>query len=292
MDVVMFHSGEKLPDYLESNFKQLRLFNPTVTVYFITDRKFFSNSLFMKYEITPIDKDTFYSDKVRHFEMLYERNSSDFWTIAATRLIYMENFIQKYNLREVYHFENDVLLYYDLKQYHPIFKRLFRNMAITMGGPDKAMTGLLYIQSYKPLVRMTQFFLDVLKEYGVKGVKNVYKMDMVNEMTLMKAYSMESVELEGLPILPFGEWAGHYSDFHSIFDPASWGQFVGGTRSEGPGAKPTDHYIGRLLIQHPEYQVIWKEQNNVNVPYFKFDGEEVKINNLHIHSKELHKYLS
>lgn len=292
MNIVMFHSGKELPSFLECNFKQLRLFNPSIIVYFITDQEHLRSPLFEMYSIRPVNKDSFYSDKIRHFELLYGRGANDFWTITATRLIYIENFMQQYNLREVYHFENDVLIYFDFRDYNSTFRKLFQNMAITVGGPDKAMTGLFYIRSYKPLCKMTQFFLNILKEYGVKGIKNRYKMDMVNEMTLMKAYASESVELEGLPTMPFGEYATHYPNFHSLFDPASWGQYVGGTMSEGPGAKPTDHFIGKLLLSHPEYSVIWKSEKDRALPYFKYDGEEIRINNLHIHSKNLHKYLS
>jgi hypothetical protein len=116
---------------------------------------------------------------------------------------------------------------------------------------------------------------------------------MVNEMTLMRIYSKEYPELmKFLPILPFGDYSENYDEFNSLFDPASYGQYVGGTMNGVPGAKPQDHYIGRLLEQHPDYTVVWKQEKQGRVPYFKYDGQEVKINNLHIHSKNLNLYVS
>jgi hypothetical protein len=115
---------------------------------------------------------------------------------------------------------------------------------------------------------------------------------MVNEMFLMRQYGLDfSWRLQNLPTMPFGEFSENINLFNSLFDPASYGQFVGGTRSEGPGAKPQDHYIGRWLTEKPEHTISWREENGRRIPYLNYRNG-VKINNLHIHSKNLHKYMS
>ncbi len=117
---------------------------------------------------------------------------------------------------------------------------------------------------------------------------------MVNEMSLIKFYGVEKGDeyVSDLPILPFGEHCKHFIYFNSIFDPATWGQLVGGTRVEVPGHKPQDHYIGVLLKDNPNWFVEWKIENELKIPYFNKDGELFKINNLHIHSKNLNLYVS
>jgi len=288
MRVVMFHSVGQLPAWLEDNFKQFRLFNADVPVYFLTDYLLMNDPLFEKYGIISVNKDDYYSNKIAEFESLFHRPSNDFWTIAATRLIYIENFMKARAMTDVYHFENDVLVYYELSAHHREFKK-FPNIAITVGGPDKCMTGFSFFKNHKGLFNMTEFFIDVLHEQGLEGVKKVYHLDMVNEMTLMRAYSYENPSAFAfLPTIPNGE----VNEFNSLFDPASWGQFVGGTQGEGPGAKPKDHYIGLVLRDNPRYTVIWKQEIQGRVPYFKYDENEIKINNLHIHSKNLHLYMS
>lgn len=293
MDIVLFHSGKELPKFLEYTFRQIRLFNPTITIYFLTDCEHLDNVVFVKYGVLTVLKDTHHSDKITELESLYNHKSYDFWTITMTRLIYIENFIHAYKLKNVYHFENDVLLYYDLSVYHRLFTNLYKTLSITTGGQDKSMTGFLFIKTWRALADMTQFFIDTLHKYGIKETMLMYKMDMVNEMTLMRVYGKERTSLSNLPILPYGEFSDNYEKFNSIFDPASWGQFVGGTTDGIVGAKPKDHYIGQELLSHPEYTVIWKrDTKDRNIPYFKFNGSEVKINNLHIHSKNLSKYTS
>ena len=293
INLVMFHSG-LLPDFIEYNFKQIRFFNPDVRVYFLTDSNLVDNDIFGRYDIIALNKDLFYSDKVKQFESCFNYSSTDFWTLAATRLIYIEKFLKDYNLENVYHFENDVLLYYNLEDHHVKFMNFYKNIAITTGGPDKSMTGFMFIKDYNSLSMMTNFFVDTLKTYGVRGTMAKYPMDMVNEMSLMKFYGVEKGDdfICNLPTLPFGDYSKYFNSFNSIFDPASWGQFVGGTRVDGPGAKPQDHYIGVLLKENPNWFVQWKKEDDLNVPFFNKDGELTKINNLHIHSKNLKNYLS
>jgi hypothetical protein len=288
----MFHSGKSLPSFLECNFSQLRLFNPDIEVYFLTDRIHFDAAIFNTYNIQLVDKDKYLTDDIYTFQTLFGRGENDFWTITTTRLIYIANFLKEKNLHDVLHFENDVLIYTDLNKIQQTCSMLYKSLAITVGGPDKAMTGMMFIKSPKALSHFTFYILNLLKKFRVKDIKKQYGMDMVNEMTLLRIYMKEYPELlVTLPIMPFGEYSSHYDKFNSIFDPASWGQYVGGTLDGIPGAKPDDHYIGLLLRECPEYDVVWRwDDEKRKIPYFRFNKQEVKINNLHIHSKNLHLY--
>lgn len=294
INLVLFHSGDILPNFIEYTFKQVRFFNPDINVYFLTDTHLLKNSLYEKYNIKTLDKKNFYSDKISEFESYFNYNSNNFWTLAATRLIYLENFLKKNDLSNVYHFENDILLYYNLFEHHDKFKTFYKNIAITTGGPDKSMTGFMFIKNSVSLSLLTQYFIDILKKYGINGTINKYKMDMVNEMSLMKFYGIDKglEYISNLPILPSGEYSEHFEHFDSLFDPASWGQFVGGTRIEGPGAKPQDHYIGVKLRENLNWFIEWKNIDNLRIPYLNINGNLIKINNLHIHSKNLYKYIS
>jgi len=294
INLVLFHSGGEIPSFLEYNFRQVRFFNPNIRIYFLTDKNLLVNNIFNKYNVIALDKDFFISCKIKQFESYFNYGSNNFWTLAATRLIYIENFLKSYKLENIYHFENDVLLYYNLEEQHEKFINFYKNIAITTGGPDKSMTGFMFIKNYNSLSMLTDFFINTLQTHGINGTINKYHMDMVNEMSLMKFYGVEKGYdyIHNLPILPFGEYSEHFIDFKSIFDPASWGQFVGGTRVEGPGAKPQDHYIGVLLKQNPIWNVQWQIESGLNVPFFNKDGFLTKINNLHIHSKNLKQYIS
>jgi len=76
MDTVMFHTGNELPSFLECAFRQFRLFNPESNVYFLTDQEYVNNNIFKKYHILAVDKDMFYSDKIKRFESHFKDRKS------------------------------------------------------------------------------------------------------------------------------------------------------------------------------------------------------------------------
>ena len=282
-------SGPALPPYIEHCIAQYLLFNDG-PIYVLTDSVNIPH-LKQRRQVIPVALEDYASDKVARFNALYNYAPHNFWTVAATRLIYLENFLRDNGLEHVYHFENDVLVYFDISEYHHVFRQLYQHLAITPGGPDKCMTGFVYINNAQSLAGMTDFFIETLEQLGIEGTKKQYGLDMVHEMGLIKAYSIEhGSRLAFLPILPFGKFSQHYGDFGAIFDPAGWGQFVGGTREEGPGAKCL--YIGDVLKQHPSYTVTWEVEDGLRCPYFSYDGNLVKINTLHIHSKNLSAFMS
>jgi hypothetical protein len=122
-----------------------------------------------------------------------------------------------------------------------------------------------------------------------------FKVDMINEMSLLYIYSLHFNEkyLDFFPILPVGKYSKNLEVFNSIFDPASYGQFVGGTPKAAGGALPgfldNNHFIGNEMIKNRDkYAVIWDD----DIPYLKYVNTLYRINNLHIHSKLLEDFVN
>ncbi len=290
MNVILFHQGcegpfikgTKPPDYLGDCLRQYSMFNED-KVYVITDR-INLKALDRYSQVISVALEDCYSDKVGQLISLYDHPERNFWTVALTRFAYIEQFMKAAGLQHVYHFENDILIYFELAKFHETFKKLYKNLAVTPGGPGKCMTGFIYINDHRSLAHMTDFFINLLTRLSELEIRGRYSCDMVHEMSLMAAYRREAGPycMAHLPILPFGEFSEHFDKFNSVFDPATYGQFVGGTRTEGPGVKPPDQYVGRLLAANPQYGVGWSVENGLKVPYFSHSGGLVRINNLHI----------
>ena len=280
------------PDYLGDCVRQYSIFNKD-KIYILTDRE---NVIHLKRypQVIPVALEDYYSDKIAKLCSLYGHPEKDFWAASLLRFVYLENFMWENGLQHVCHFENDVLVYFNISDFRQTFNRLYENIAITPGGPTKNMTGFMYISNYRSLECMTDFFIDVLTELGEEGIRGKYDCDMVHEMSLMAAYRKEAgpYNMAYLPILPFGEFSWHFDKFNAIFDPASWGQLVGGSRTEGPGVKAPDHHIGQLLRANPHYSVVWRTKEGLKLPYFDYNNKLVRINNLHIHSKNLKAFMS
>lgn len=277
----------ELPSYIDDCVKQIRVFNDC-NLYLVTDANVDSNFI-KKYNINIIDISNIKLDKLNKFYSFFNRGS--FWAVAVARFYYIEWLMKEYNIEDVIHIENDVLLYHNVNSYQNIFK----NMAITIGGDGKCMTGYFYIKSYKSIKHMNNFFIEIYETNNLQQLIGKFNIkSMINEMVLLYLYSKEYGKkfLDYFPILPYGEHSYNYNHFKSVFDPASYGQYVGGSRTEGPGVKPSDHYIGQEFINNSTYDVKFEYINNLKVPYFYYDNNRVFINNLHIHSKKLNKYLS
>ena len=120
-----------------------------------------------------------------------------------------------------------------------------------------------------------------LKDYQFKYNKN----KVLNEMRILSIISNENdgliSELETLP----------YGQDDVIFDPASYGQFLGGTHQ-----KPKRFYrINFATQQHTVGTEIISKRIKTkfvnSTPYVVSElGDKVELVNLHIHSKELQKF--
>lgn len=297
MTAILTHQGctgpyiasTRPPAHLTACIEQYQLFNYG-DLHILTDRENLQH-LPERAFVYPHAIEDYHSPKIDYFVELYGRGPLDFWTVTFTRLMYIENFMAAYSLFGVCEFANDVLIYFDISKFDPVFKRLYPGIAVTPCGPQHTLDGFMYINDPLALAKMTSFFINTLEDFGIEGIKRQYGYDMVNEMTMMHLYS-EQVGIPGLPIMPWGKFSENFDEFGALFDPATWGQYVGGTRTAGPGIKPQNHYIGLMLNECPQYGVVWQVENGLRVPYFSHDGELTKINNLHIHSKNMGLYMS
>lgn len=293
MAIILYHAGNTLPIHIPDMLNQLRFWNPTERIIFLASRTVRGHECFSRNKITFLNRETLRTKKVDNFLKHWGRKEDDFWTVTATRFFYISECMRVFGIQSVFHTENDVLVYHDGEKYRNLFQTLVPYMAITPGGPDKCMTGWMFIRNYMALDEMLEWWTSLLSRHSHKEIKKRFETDMVNEMSLLKIYMNNSPKLIPLPILPFGDYSNMFVYFNSVFDPASYGQLVGGTREGVPGAKPKDHYIGQYFLNNPMSHVVFRLENNCKVPYLQWTVDDsVRINNLHIHSKQLYKYVS
>jgi len=262
-------------------------------LYILTDRE--NIQYLPKHDrVIPAALEDYYSDKIDRFHNAYEHGIRNFWTVVATRFIYLENFLRNNGLQNIYHFDNDVLLYFDLAEHHDTFQRLCSEIAITPENSIQASGGFMYFDGYKALARMTNFFVEELEQHGEGGLREKYGINVITEMVLINEYKRRYKDrVLYLPIAPFGEGSSGFNEFESIFDPVSWGQFLDGTpHGDPPPFCVPRACIGRMLIANPDYTIVWKTENGLRCPYLSYDGNLAKFNNLHIHSKNLAAFMS
>lgn len=299
-DVVLVHIGctsgpfvttFRPPEWLWHCVQQYFTFNDG-PIYILTDRE--NIPYLPKHDkIVPAALEDYHSSKIGRFHAVYEHGMRDFWTAAATRFFCLESFMQDNDLRHICHFDNDVLVYFNLADYHDTFQRLYPKLAITPESPQRASAIFMYIDGYEALARMTDFYIGELEQHGEFGLAEMYGTNVMNEMLLTAGYGRKHKEgLAYLPIIPFGKHSLGCDAFEAIFDPGSWGEVVDGTRKgKSVGHHAPGAYVAQWLKENLG-SVIWETENGLKCPYLSYDGRLVKINNLHIHSKNLRKFLS
>lgn len=302
--IVFIHIGKEFPEYLQTSVKQARLFNQDTDIYVVGNYRALrrKKSFFSGLDVKTITCESLImSDQHQQFLKKSKIDSSfreGFWKYAIERFFYLDELMDQQNLSHVYHLESDVMLYTSVNQLTPIMKKYYTGIGATFDNDERCIAGLIYFSGKKA----SWDFAD----YMVKTATKNY-----NDMDTLSHYRKESSpkKIDHLPIVmdkydgnlrslsgkyPANQmlFSNHFEDFDSLFDAAALGQFLGGedprNGSRGPG------FINESCVFNPsKFQFIWiKDEKGRNVPYVNYKGKKIRINNLHIHSKNLKEFQS
>lgn len=299
MKLILTHVNSKLPDYIWYNFENMRIWNPDVDIKIICHEQYQTQ--------TEIDKLKEYDVELVPYEDLINSEIETFIEISwynafgkpntkypspplfvqgtSERLYALNSYLQQTNIKDIIHVENDVMIYEDLNKLLPIIKSCYDKLTITPMADKDHTFAFTYIPNKEEIDKFCQFNTESLK-LGNDSLIKKYKMDMVHEMSIAKVYRDYYDGVDFFPVLPYGPYSSNYQEFKSLFDPASYGQYIGGTNNHGNGVG----YAGK-------HHIIGKEILNGNIRA-KFNGKYpethngIKINNLHVHSKQLNRFIT
>lgn len=317
-NLIQIHIGKELPDYIYDSLYQSLLVNSNVTIYVLIDgtliNEFNENiALFnvpsdcikvvaLTDKSDKIDKYTEYMKKFPRESMTF-RNS--FWISTTARFFYIEEFMRKENLRDVFHIENDVMLYEDLDKIKQTLNK--DSLYMVQDNIARVVPSILFIPNVNELAMMNDFILNKIK------ASNIF----LNDMNLLGMYPKKE-------LFPF-----HFNtNSKYIFDGAAIGQYLGGV---DPNNLPKKDILNaeRVSGQDKPRQELLKRINNpskffvnetsdfkindttmlffrkntviennkeIDLIYAKEEiGNNIKIKqicNLHIHSKQLYQFSS
>lgn len=306
MKVILTHIGSDIPPYAAFCLRQYRLFNPSAETVFIAGKNHLKarENLFKELNIRPIPSESLEGDRrIRTFRKLnwfkkwgipatFYPSQPNFWHNAIERLFFIEVFMRQSGWKDVFHFENDVMIYSDLADIQKRIPAPATQMYITPVGDQWVACGLLYVPRHDLLGRFCDFVLKELPK-GDERIKKERRVDIVSDMTLLKIFGEQEKALRYFPILPEGPHAYEIESFGSVFDSASWGQFAGGTNNGNPaGWAEGHHYIGKEILAG-NCRLVWKEEGGLRTPFVEDKkGSQTPLANLHIHSKKLGEFMS
>lgn len=273
MDYLYFHSGE-VPKYLNYSIDSVLKNDPNSKVTLICDKNF------KKSNIVILNINDLGSHFVKEFlELKYflNFNKNPLWEASILRIFYLLEAAKKLNINNFVHFDSDVILY----QPYDKLKNLFQDkLNITPLTNSFLVFGYSFIGN---LINFERICYELLKIYKLSDYyeKKYYNGKKIIEMKALYIVYNENPQLVNLlPVHPKDS-----KDF--IFDPASYGQYIGGTHKKYFSKKFTDpkHLLGADLKNKKLILNLEKDFQNVI-----YNQNNYKLVNLHVHSKKLKKY--
>jgi hypothetical protein len=279
MNIILVSIGN-FQEYILTNIEQLITLGHE-KIFVITNGIFFDNFHLYKDKINLIN--VIDLDESYHF---YEKTNLDksfrngFWTLTSLRFFYIYSLMEKYNLTNCIHIENDVLLYYNVNTLENKFSEDY--MYVPFDTYKRNIASIIYIPNCR-------VFKNILDKYDFT------KNDMEN-FYYIKLYTGL---IKNLPIFPdicatSNEElfvSENFNVFNIIFDAAAIGQFLGGVDPKNCAYDTVGFINETCVIKYNKYSFLWEVENNVKKPHLLINGSKFKIFNLHIHSKKLLNFI-
>jgi hypothetical protein len=297
MKVVYSFYG-KLPIYSIATVKQMRIFFTGEIYFIINDMQspYVSELTNMNVsiidfkdvedvELTKIIKETY--DKFCYAHKLVGRE--ELFIRSFERFFLLKNLMLKNNLTDIFFVELDNLIYEDPTKWLTSFQE--KEMAYMFDNYDMCSSGIAYIKNVDILNKFTNYCKDIIINSNdfLSEMKTLYKFLLENKdkVQILPTHWIDTSKIEYT-----------YENFskynNSVFDALPVGIYL-------TGIDPV-HSQGILTlriksewssIDFTKYNYEWRlDEQGRKIPYMGINGNWVKINNLHVHSKDLEPYLS
>lgn len=306
MFVALSFAG-KLPEYVLDCVHQLRLFYDGDIVIILDDMNSpYLSILEGKYRVIPIKYEEV---KSHEFIECFNQNRNKFillpqlkgreWLFVRCfeRFFLLGNAMKLRNLTDCFFIELDNLIYDDPRVWLSEFQKW--NMCFMFDNYERASSGVTYIKNAAVLDDLLNYTIQFIHQWVVDP--EVW----MSEMVLLYKYYLSKNDntIQFLPTIwpeaqcPVLYPSENYEKYNkTIFDAAAIGIMLYGSDT---GNKDSPTVVGTKnrysFIDYTVYlkQVVWRtDDKKRHIPYFLINGHYIKINNLHIHCKNLTPALS
>jgi hypothetical protein len=188
-----------------------------------------------------------------------------FFRHCFKRFLYLYYYMRDYNVQDIIHIENDVMVYNNCDNWRSLFTS---KIHLIMDSPDRCIPSVMYFKNHNILGKC-------LEHYNYDSDEN----DMV---FWGKCFQLFQNDIKTLSI---------HNNF--IFDGAAIGQYLGGVNPENvENGQQTIGFINETCVEkYNHHKFKWKYDCNTKL-WIPIMNTNTRIQNLHIHSKKLESFLS
>ena len=284
MNYIFFNYG-KTPKYLNYSINSVLSFEKDARIIFCSDQITGIKGI----ELVNLNRFQELITKKNQILTIFSKFNYDnnpLWFTSLLR-VYALNHVSKYLSLDCFtHFDNDVLIYKNIESIKQ--DRCFdeKSINITQSDSNHLVFGFSYFPNLELVQKLCDIFDEILNNYNFYSSEYARGKNL-NEMRMLKIADLLNPKLFNiLDSLP-------YNKNKYIFDPSSYGQYFDGTHLKRGNYYfkrryiSTNHIIGREIKSKRIKPVFASKKPSVN-----FDNKEYDLVNLHVHSKNLHKFLS
>ena len=322
MNLIFIHIGNKKITYIKDSIRQVLKFNKGLKIILISNKNTF-NCLSPKMRKNIIFEDTskiILKKNHKNFirNSLLDKDWYDgFWRYTSERFFYLQNIAQKRKLKNIFHIENDLMVYFNIKSKLKIFEKNY-NIGLLLDSNIKAIPSLLYFKNIKYINKFVDFFEKnhslSNKIFGKtlgKFSQRIFNSNFYinNDMDILLKFYNKFKKNKKINILPSAtpalkknkeqtkniNIALHYKKFGGIFDPANFGLYLDGFDRNKIFAKEKvkkEKFISKSAVDVKKYKIKFLRIGNYKIPFLFGNIKPVKLLTLHIHSKRLNRFLS
>ena len=194
----------------------------------------------------------------------------NFWLNTIKRFFYIEYIIKLYQLENVYHIENDVMIYKTL-----IIPSNNDKLTVVSDNPARVIASIMFIKNIQQISDLNTYIKSTITE----------STQFINDMELLGNYK----NVDYFNIDP---------DFGETYDGACFGQYIGGVDYRNLPEFDTYPINKQLLIKYTnglhgfinETSIIKPNNYTITKKNNKYYANNNLLVNLHIHSKQLYNF--
>jgi len=293
--IVLVHQGNEFVDYINDCITQILKFNNCKI--FIASNKIHQNKIINDELVSfvPIEE----LEKTENHNIFtktkgYDVNFRDgFYKSVTERFLIIEEVMIKFSLSNVFHFENDNLIYIDISKHLETFVENY-TFASVFDNDSRCIPSFVYFKSLESIRKLNEFIIgssdsndmSLLSEYRYHNISEIFNLPLFPDF-----YDLDLISPMGHRTNNPSHYYHNFDKFNSIFDAACLGQYLGGVDPRNIGGDTTGFINESCLINPSSFDFDFRiDEFGRKYPVVIFKGKEVKINNLHMHCKNLKKF--
>ena len=213
---------------------------------------------------------------------LWARNKKDtFWYTTFIRVLLLSLFVKIYKTTSNIHVEADNIIFEnDFTNINNLFET--GEFGYCNEAPNSSAPSLIYLKDSISGSNLFNLHLKLLKKGDIPLQPYVgHFANNITDMAFLDLIYRAGKFYKMLPCVPCGPFSQNFDKLQTVFDPTSYGQFLGGTNNgHPPGYCEMRHYVGREIISK-NIEVFFNK-----TPYIVYQNKQIPIFNLHVHNKK------